>query len=614
MRIARAHITQNIHTTMDKNARNSLAELLAHYEQIMVREQLLMEGLIRSQARETELCLDLDEEQRIQALMQIYTDVSRLSPKGLLRQQTLMVDGSFICYPEAMAPDLDFRGKPWFDRVRQTSELLRIGPYIDPVTQNALMTIAMPIHQKNGVLTGVTAIDRQVPDLMTNMTLPERWREDAERLMVRLGSQKKDRNRLTIFLRSHTTRERGVGYSIESEILASDDSVNYEAMIQSIKAQQPGVTRMDYRGKDSLWAYGRASTGGVLPVLIVPYARVVELAAVIEDQLMGQSQLWWRFGGMVLLVVFVAMIVLGVTRARAITQPIVALTEASGRLATGDYSTRTRIETGDELQILGEAFNDIGPHLLDRERMKRSLEIAGAIQQNLLPRANPTLAHFDIAGRCVYCDQTGGDYYDFIPLEDQPGGQLGVAVGDVTGHGIGAALLMAAVRGVFRQGAREYGDRLQELLAHCNNQLAQDSDDDKFITLFYGILSSRDRSLIWASGGHDPALWYHHRTDRFEELPNTGPPVGLFEGMVFDQLGPISLESGDILVIGTDGIWEAQDSGNEMFGKPRLMELIRTNQEENVQALCASITEAVLNFVTPSLPEDDITLVVIKTH
>jgi sigma-B regulation protein RsbU (phosphoserine phosphatase) len=383
-------------------------------------------------------------------------------------------------------------------------------------------------------------------------------------------------------------------------------------MIQDIQAGQSGVRRMGYRGKDTLWAYGRVSTGGVLPVLIVRYERVMELAAVIEDQLMGQSTLWWQLGGIVLMVVFVAMIVLGVMRAKAITQPIVALTQASDRLAAGDYSTRIQIETGDELQTLGEAFNDIGPHLQDRERMKRSLEIAGAIQQNLLPKANPEMEHFDIAATCVYCDQTGGDYYDFIPLEGQAGGQLGIAVGDVTGHGIGAALLMAAVRGVFRQGAREYGDRLQALFSHCNDQLAQDSDDDKFITLFYGILNSQDRSMVWASGGHDPALWYHRQTDCFEELPNTGPPVGLFKGMAFGQLGPVRLGTGDILLVGTDGIWEAQNAGDEMFGRHRLKELIRTHRDKDAQSLCVCITEAVLDYVAPQSPDDDVTLVVIK--
>ena len=245
--------------------------------------------------------------------------------------------------------------------------------------------------------------------------------------------------------------------------------------------------------------------------------------------------------------------------------------------------------------------------------MKRSLEIAGAIQKNLLPQEKPKLVNFEVGAQCVYSEQTGGDYYDFINLEGQDSEKSGIALGDVTGHGIGAALLMAAARGIFRHSARESGDNLTELFAHVNEQLAMDSDDDKFITLFYGILDSRNRSLTWASGGHDPAIWYHRQTDKFEELPNTGPPVGLFEGMTFEQLGPVVFEPGDILVVGTDGIWETYSCDNEMFGWDRLLELIRANQDRTAQELCACVTEAVLAFAAPSRPDDDVTLVVVKT-
>jgi len=614
MRITRGHITKNIHATMDQNARYSLGQLLEHYEQMMVREQLLMEGLIRSQARETELWLNLKEGQKTQGLIEIYRKLSLLVSEDLLRQQTLMLDGIYTCYPAEMSPEVEARGKPWFELGQKTAKLLRVGPYIAPVVQQAVVTLVMPVRQANGVVVGMTAIDHLIPDLRSNMRLPEPWQEGTERLLVGLDKREQDSHSLTIFLHSRATSQKHSNISIEPQVLTSDDPVNYAAMINDIKGRQPGARRMGYRGTDALWAYGRASTGGVLPLLIVPYERVEALAAKIQQQLMGQSLLWWRLGGTVLAAVCVVMIVLGLKRFKAITEPIAILTEASARLAAGDYSTRTQIQTGDELETLGKAFNDIGPHLLDRERLRRSLEIAGAIQQNLLPKANPTLDNFDISAKCVYCDQTGGDYYDFISLEDQCPGKLGIALGDVTGHGIGAALLMAAVRGVFRQSAREFGDHLQTLFAHCNNQLAQDSDDDKFITLFYGILNSQDRSMIWASGGHDPALWYHVETDMIEELPNTGPPVGLFEGMAFEALGPISFGPGDILVIGTDGIWEAENSDENMFGRRRLKDLIRANQHKSAQALCDCITEAVLNFVAPSQPEDDVTLIVIKTH
>jgi sigma-B regulation protein RsbU (phosphoserine phosphatase) len=294
------------------------------------------------------------------------------------------------------------------------------------------------------------------------------------------------------------------------------------------------------------------------------------------------------------------------------TQPIGTLTSASAQLAAGDFASQIQINTGDELQTLGEAFNEIGPHLEDRDRMKRSLEVAMVVQQDLLPKAVPTLKRFEVGARCVYCDQTGGDYYDFVALGDGSSSKVGIALGDVSGHGIGAALLMASARGIFRNSARHYGGRLDELFSHCNDQLVQDSADDKFITLFYGVLDDSDRSLIWASGGHDPAIWYRRASGAFEELPNTGPPVGMFEGMSFSQEGPIHLQPGDILLVGTDGIWEAKGTKKALFGKERLVDLIRAHAQRPAQEIADAVVDAVAAYIHPNPADDDLTLLVIK--
>jgi sigma-B regulation protein RsbU (phosphoserine phosphatase) len=347
-------------------------------------------------------------------------------------------------------------------------------------------------------------------------------------------------------------------------------------------------------------------------LVIVPYDRVTQLATTLEIIILGDSIMWWRIGGGVLLLLFVSMSVLGVVRARAITQPIGTLTAASAQLAAGDFASHIKIETGDELQTLGEAFNEIGPHLEDRDRMKRSLEVARVVQQDLLPKVTPTLENFEVGARCAYCDQTGGDYYDFVEFKDQTSVRVAIALGDVSGHGIGAALLMASARGIFRNSARHYEGRLDKLFSHCNDQLVQDSAADKFITLFYGILDDSDRSLVWASGGHDPAIWYRQATGAFEELPNTGPPVGMFEGMHFSQKGPVHLQAGDILLIGTDGIWGAKASNGEFFGKERLVNLVHAHVERSAQEIADTVVEAVEAYIHPHAADDDVTLLVIK--
>ena len=139
-------------------------------------------------------------------------------------------------------------------------------------------------------------------------------------------------------------------------------------------------------------------------------------------------------------------------------------------------------------------------------------------------------------------------------------------------------------------------------------------DYDKFMTLFYAVLDEEDRSIIWASGGHDPAFWYHKGTGKIEELPNTGLPIGLTEDASFEQGGPVRLEAGDILVIGTDGIWEAQNEDGNMFGKERLCGLIRDESEQAADDICSAVIDAVTTFCGSCPQLDDITLVVTKTR
>lgn len=618
VRMTRQQVSSRVEFSLDRNARTTLNELFQQYDQILRREQLLTESLIKYQAREAVLGLEHPDADtpRLQHMLEVYPEVNRLSSTGFQGQCTALADGLFQTFPESgPTPEgYDPRQQPWFIEAQQDAGIARVGPYIDPMSGETVFTAAKALRGQQGQVLGVTAFHRTLPQLFSNFILPEQWADGAHILVVapepNAGGGLPDLRVVIHTSQLETDQQSG---SLEQIRLTLNESDVSHAMVREMQANQSGVCRMDYMGQDSLWAYGKSLASGMVPLVIVSYDRVTELVTDVNSFILGESIFWWQVGGAILLLIFVSVILVGVAKARAMTQPIGILSAASTQLAAGDYSTRIRIETGDELQTLGDAFNEIGPHLQDRERMKRSLEIAGAIQRNLLPQDTPELANFDIGAQCVYSEQTGGDYYDFIPLEGQARGRLGIALGDVTGHGIGAALLMAAARGVFRHSAREFGEGLAELFAHCNEQLALDSDDDKFITLFYGILDGRDRSLTWASGGHDPAIWYHRRTGQIEELPNTGPPVGLFEGMVFEQLGPVTFEPGDILVVGTDGIWETYNGDNEMFGWARLIELIRTNQDRSAQELCTCITEAVLAFAAPSLPDDDVTLVVVKS-
>jgi sigma-B regulation protein RsbU (phosphoserine phosphatase) len=170
---------------------------------------------------------------------------------------------------------------------------------------------------------------------------------------------------------------------------------------------------------------------------------------------------------------------------------------------------------------------------------------------------------------------------------------------------------MAAVRSSLRTNIRHRGTDLTTLFREVNRDLVRDTGEDKFVTLFYGILDDADHSLTWASGGHDPALWRHADTGEIEELPNTGMLMGIFEDVAFEQADPVHLHSGDVAVIGTDGIWEARGPDGSLFGKERLYKILRETRG-SAQETCAAIVAAVTGFCGPVPQQDDITLIVVQ--
>jgi len=296
-----------------------------------------------------------------------------------------------------------------------------------------------------------------------------------------------------------------------------------------------------------------------------------------------------------------------------LNRPIRLLGAGMAKVARGEVGAYVQpMRTGDEFEALIGQFNTMVAGLGERDRMKESLAVAMEIQQHLLPQENPQLEGFDIAGKSLYCDETGGDYYDFIWLGDIGADKLGIAVGDITGHGIAAALLMASARGVLRSHAVRHGTDLDELFGAINLHLVRDTGDERFMTLFYGILDGVERTLTWTSGGHDPALWLRRQRGEIQELPNTGIPLGILEEARYTQGGPVTLDHGDIIVIGTDGIWETRNPAEEMFGKDRLRQILSTQADSPAAEIHAAIVEAVRIFQGTAPRDDDITLVVIK--
>jgi sigma-B regulation protein RsbU (phosphoserine phosphatase) len=245
---------------------------------------------------------------------------------------------------------------------------------------------------------------------------------------------------------------------------------------------------------------------------------------------------------------------------------------------------------------------------------KKALTLAGEVQKSLLPRRAPAVAGLDVAGRNRSCDEIGGDYFDFIRRADMTARSLSLAVGDVSGHGLDAALLMTTARGFLRMRASQ-GGTLAAIVADLNRHLVDDlGSSHHFMTLFFITVDLAGRRLEWVRAGHDPAQRYDPVRDRFDDLGGCGLALGIDDTAVYPESTLDGLAPGQVIAVGTDGIWEARDRSGVMFGKARFKELIRRHHHQSAGVILDAIFKGLDDHTRGRRAEDDMTLVIVKVE
>ena len=297
---------------------------------------------------------------------------------------------------------------------------------------------------------------------------------------------------------------------------------------------------------------------------------------------------------------------------RSILLPVKEMKRVVDKVHEGDFHEKVRVVSNDELGDLGDGMNLMTAGLIERDQMRHSLYLAKEVQQALLPRSNPQIKGLDIASASVYCDETGGDYYDFFIPERPDAGRISIVVGDVSGHGISAALLMTTARAFLRQRSALPGE-ISAVVSDVNRLLVNDvADSGGFMTLFYLQLDRLKRKLSWVRAGHDPAVFYDPRSGEIEELRGSGMAMGIDGNHTYGQYNRKDLAPGQIILVGTDGIWEAQNSRGEMFGKEAIYRIIEQYSDTDANGLLTACRYALDKFRDGARSEDDVTLVVIK--
>jgi len=258
-----------------------------------------------------------------------------------------------------------------------------------------------------------------------------------------------------------------------------------------------------------------------------------------------------------------------------------------------------------------EEYHKIATKKKQLKRVKQSLSQASLIQQNLVPQSDPQVEGFDIAGKSIWCDETSGDYYDFISPAEWGQEKLGIVVADVIGHGISAALLMTTARAFLRERILSKGSAAS-IVFDVNNRLVRDIEAlNLFITMFYSEIDLEEKKFRWVHAGHEPAMLYDPAVDSFQALAGEGMSLGVMEDWVYQE-SAIALRTGQIILIVTDGIKEACNPQNEMFGADRLMTIMRDNAQKPAREILKTVYATLERFRHPVARQDDETLIVIK--
>jgi sigma-B regulation protein RsbU (phosphoserine phosphatase) len=328
---------------------------------------------------------------------------------------------------------------------------------------------------------------------------------------------------------------------------------------------------------------------------------------------------WLVFLGVLFTIIQGSALVIGWFLARSITYAVHALFVGTERVRQGDFAHRISIESRDQLGDLADSFNRMSAsmeHLLhvqrEKQRLDDELRIAREIQKSLLPVRPPRMAGLSVADLCEPAREVGGDYYDFFDLGPR---QLGVLIADVSGKGTSAALYMAELKGLMLALSHTESSP-RRLLINVNHLLADHLDNRSFITMTYAVIDLEARTLTCARAGHTPLIVVSG--GRSEVIVPNGMVLGLrlpgaaerFEMLLEEHTRPI--QTGDVIVLYTDGITEAMDLDGELFGDATLASVLSTHQALDAAGIRERVLREVKAFVGDAEPHDDMTMVVLK--
>ncbi|MEW6218636.1 MAG: SpoIIE family protein phosphatase [Thermodesulfobacteriota bacterium] len=457
------------------------------------------------------------------------------------------------------------------------------SPAIDDVSQHETVGVVAELVDQNGEGRGRLEVLVRFDHLM-EAVVSSGWWQHSRAFLVDTGGR-------------ILTCTEGPGRSA----LAETGDPLEETVLKALQEEASGTVAGAGHPPEEVSAFHRLQEAPWTLVVFAPGRTV--LAPIIG------FRLYFGLAGLATILVIVAVIRLATARPAA---AIRAVAQAAAGIAQGQFGPPLATTGHDEVAELVGRFNTMAVQLAERLRLKAGMDLAMEVQQSLLPERCLACDGLDVAGRSLYCEQTGGDYYDFLALAGPFGPRATIAVGDVTGHGIAAALLMTTARALIRARAVS-SDRPGVLVDAVNRLLCLDTEPSgTFMTLFVASFCPETAEILWVRAGHEPASIYDPVTDRFEELRGEGLALGVRPDWTASEGSFRPWRPGQLLVVGTDGVWEATNPAGEAFGKERLQDLIRQHHAEPAARIVGAVMAALVAFHGSRPFQDDATLVVAR--
>jgi sigma-B regulation protein RsbU (phosphoserine phosphatase) len=554
-----------------------------------------------------------DDIVRLAGLIPAFRHFSKEFGHMLLWAYVSLESGVHISYPGhfGYSDDYDPRKRPWYVNAQETATWTR--PLVDVTSGQVIFTVSRRLYRPDGSFWGVAAIDILISEFLQESELSPLWSSEVRSFMVASaeGSTANGPALRILAQKDYQTKAASWRVGIKKDWLAVLQNPKFNFLLGQLTAGKSGYVDLPYKGMDSIWAY--ADIDAVTHfVIIVPKSVIMSFPDKTSQTILEYASDQLIFSGEAMLAALLFLAAAAFIGSRMTTGTLLRIAAAAKKLSAGDFSVKLKMRTGDERDQVIQAFNEMGPKLEDHLRLHQSIDLAMKVQQKLLPAGDPRIPWMDLAGRSVYCDETGGDYYDYLGLTENNPQEITLVVGDVSGHGISSALLMASARAYLRQRTSLPGN-LSQMITDVNRQLTVDvADSNSFMTLFCLKIDREPPLLTWVRAGHDPAILYDAGKDVFEELQGEGIPLGVDGSWVYAQSTKAGRLKEQIILIGTDGIWEASNPDGEMFGKNRVQGLIRQNASGNAKAIMQAVFDDLNRFRAGKKFEDDVTLVVFK--